>query len=223
MTLEMEPHGQTVSGRGVLAMIAAVLTLGISISFLISYPLPLDPAHVLFAATPVVGSTLPILLLHFDRLAWAAFAAGALVLFVAGLWSALVGGLAYWVPGAVLLAAALSPVGWRPRMRRVAGVIGSVVGSLALVLGGLAVYENFLAPYNAYHASLVSSLSSAEYERLDDAVLRLPGVEAVGGSFPPRGEITVWLQDGLSSPGRDQLAQRLTSLPQIRGVEPCRC
>jgi hypothetical protein len=95
----MESHGRTVSGRGVLATIASVITVAISISFLIYEGLPLDPVAVLFAAIPVMGSALPLLLLRFDRLSWAAPAAGALVLFVAGLWSALVGGLMYWVPG----------------------------------------------------------------------------------------------------------------------------
>jgi hypothetical protein len=217
-------HGRTVSGRGVLATIAFVLTLAISISFLISYGLPLDPGIVLFfAAIPLVGSALPLVLLRFERLPWAAPAAGAFVLFVVGLWSALIGGLMYWLPGAVLVAAAVSPVEWRPRLRRVVGVVVSVVGTLALALGGLAVYANFLAPYNAYRAILVSSLSPAESERLDDAVLRLPGVESVGSSLPPNDQITVWLQDGLSDQRRDRLSQSLTSLPQIRRVEPCRC
>jgi hypothetical protein len=81
----------------------------------------------------------------------------------------------YWVPGAVLFAAAISPVEWRPRLRRVVGLVVSIVGALALALGGLAVYANFLAPYNAFSAVLVASLSPAEFERLDDAVLRLPG------------------------------------------------
>jgi hypothetical protein len=98
----MAPHGRTVSGRGVLATLAFVLTVAISISLPISYGLPLDPGVVLFAAIPVVGSKLPLLSLRFCRLSWVASAAGAFVLFVAGLWSALVGGLAYWVPGAVL-------------------------------------------------------------------------------------------------------------------------
>jgi hypothetical protein len=219
----MASHGRTVSGRAVLATIAFVLTLAISIPFLISHDLPLDPGILLLAAIPVVGSALPLLLLRFDRLPWAAPTAGAFLLVVVGFWSALVGGLMYWVPGAVLFAAAISPVEWRPRLRRVVGLVVSIVGALALALGGLAVYANFLAPYNAYRAILVASLSPAESERLDDAVLRLPGVESVGGSFPPNDEITVWLQDGLSDQRRDRLARRLTSLPQIRRVEPCRC
>lgn len=219
----MASHGRTVSGRGVLATIAFVLTLAISISFLVYEGLPLDPVDALFAAIPVAGSALPLLLFRFDRLSSTASAAGAFVLFVSGLWSALVGGLVYWVPGTLLLAAAVSPVRWRPPLRRVAGVIGSIVGSLALVMGGLGVYENFLAPYNAYRAVLVSSLSLGEYERLDDVVLRLPGVEAVGGSFPAKEEITVWFQDGLSDARGDRLGQSLISLSQIRRVELCRC
>jgi hypothetical protein len=219
----MAPHGRTVSERGVLATLAFVLTVAISISFLMSYGLPLDPGVVLLAAIPVVGSMLPLLSLRFYRLSWVASAAGAFVLIVAGLWSALVGGLAYWVPGAVLVAAALSPAEWRPRLRGVIGVIGSVVGGLGLLLGGLAIYANFLTPYTAYRAFLVPSLSSSEYERLDVAVLRLPGVEAIGGSFPSNEEITVWFQDGLSNQRRARLAEGLTSLPEIRRVELCRC
>jgi hypothetical protein len=90
--LGMGSHGRTVSGRGVLAIVASVITLAICISFLIYEGLRLDPVVVLYAAIPAVGSALPLFFLAF-RLSWVAFATGAFVLFLAGLWGALVGGL----------------------------------------------------------------------------------------------------------------------------------
>ena len=117
----------------------------------------------------------------------------------------------------------MSPVEWRPGLRRVQAWWAAWWAASPLALAALVVYENFLAPYNAYRASLVPSLSSAEYERLDDAVLRLPSVEAVGGSSPPDEGITVWFEHGLSNEGRERLGQSLISFPEIRRVDLCRC
>lgn len=210
------------SGRSVLATVAFGLTLAISILFLVG---SVSSPHVyVFAAIPVAAATLPLLLLRFERWYRVGSLAGALVLFIAGFLGALVAGLwVYWVPAVLLLAGAGSPGERTMRLRRVIGLVVGLVGGIALVLGGIAVYANFLAPYTAYRALLVSSLSSEEYERLQHRVLRLPDVDGVSGRFPPDLEITVWFGDGLSQQERDLLGRRISDLAQIRRVDLCRC
>ncbi|MGH2658680.1 MAG: hypothetical protein ACRDHS_03185 [Actinomycetota bacterium] len=197
------------------------MTLAISILFLMGAPLVVG--DYVFAAIPVAAAALPLLLLRLGRWFWVSSIGGALVLYGAGFLGALFGLWAYWLPAVLLLAAAGSPGERRLRLRRVIGVATGVIGGLALLLGGLAMYANVTTPYTAYRARLVSPLSIEEYQRLQDRVMHLPDVDGVSGSFPPDVEITVWFGDGLSEQERDVLGRRLIDLPQIREVELCRC
>jgi hypothetical protein len=223
ITVGMSRHSRTVSGRSVLASVAFGLTLAISILFLVGFRVPLVVGDYVFAAIPVAAAALPLLLLRFGRWFWASSILGALVLYGAGFLGAILGLWVYWVPAVFLLAAAGSPGERRLRLRSVISVAAGVIGGLALLLSGLAMYANLTTPYNAYRARLVSPLSIEEYQRLQDRVMLLPDVEGVGGQFPPDLEITVWFGDGLRQQERDVLGRRLISLPQIREVELCRC